>query len=292
MRESFDTSALTESAASIGFEPGERFMRREREHAFRSEKMASDNDLTFIDRVENPSYPGNVFEFCRTQPSWGNEVYRLSESPRIEFGEVQYQSHNATMSRSYIAIELPRPLPNIVLDATSNQVLGFSSLPLVPHASQRLRLEGNFDTKFRLFCPAGYERDALYLFTPDVMANLMDGASAFDVELVDNWAILTTPGLWNRKNPNSWQVRLDAVNAIIAKVDQWGRWRDDRAASGEDVPDVRAAVLETEAVAAGGRRLRGSSDAAGCLLAVLGILIVGAAIFIPLLLPSILGGYW
>ena len=34
------------------------------------------------------------------------------------------------------------------------------------------------------------ERDALCVFTPDLMALLIDGASPFDVEIVDRWMLV------------------------------------------------------------------------------------------------------
>lgn len=61
-----------------------------------------------------------------------------------------------------------------------------SMLPRVPQARQHLRLEGNFSDVFVLSVPVGYERDALYLLTPDLMAVLLDNASDLDLEIVDS----------------------------------------------------------------------------------------------------------
>ncbi len=77
-------------------------------------------------------------------------------------------------------------LPHIVLDpprATAS-VLGLWE------RGQHLSLEGDFDRYFRLYCPTGYERDALYLFTPDVMARFIDSAATLEVEIVDDWLFL------------------------------------------------------------------------------------------------------
>ena len=256
--------------------------RRERDHRLAS--FAEANHLEVIPRIDRPTLPGFVFEPHQHVPQrWAEGVYRIPAERRVEFGEFVYVSAGAQMRRSYVAIELPEHVPNIVLDASSNQVLGLSSVPLPPQRSQRLSLEGDFDRTFSLSAPGGYEADALYLFTPDVMANFVDGASAFDVELVDNWAILSTPGPFDRLDPEAWNRRVAAVNAILAKVDQWARWRDDRVAANTDSGRQTATEVAPE-----GRRLRGGSGVQGCLLGLLGIIVVGAIIFLPFLLPAIL----
>ena len=82
------------------------------------------------------------------------------------------------------------PLPHIVLDSTGNNSVFGSNLPVTFDADQLLGLEGDFDRHFSLYCPADYERDALYLFTPDIMARFIDNAAVLDVEIVDDWLFL------------------------------------------------------------------------------------------------------
>ncbi|MDR2998055.1 MAG: DUF3137 domain-containing protein, partial [Microbacterium sp.] len=50
---------------------------------------------------------------------------------------------------------------------------------------RELRLEGNFSDVFEVSVPDGYERDALYLLTPDLMVILLDEAADLDMEIVD-----------------------------------------------------------------------------------------------------------
>jgi len=49
-----------------------------------------------------------------------------------------------------------------------------------------LKLEGNFNNYFTLSLPAGYEVEALEVFTPDVMADLIDKAKSFSLEIIGN----------------------------------------------------------------------------------------------------------
>lgn len=83
----------------------------------------------------------------------------------------------------FVRIKLVRRLPHMVLDAKSNNFFGkLSNLPAGFHG-QALSLEGNFDNYFTLYAPKEYERDALYVFTPDVMATVIDLGSAYDMEV-------------------------------------------------------------------------------------------------------------
>ena len=135
---------------------------------------------------------------------------------------------NSTTYRwGYVAVKLDVPLPNIVLDAKGNNGFG-SNLPASFDRAQRLSLEGDFDEYFTLYCPEGYERDALYLFTPDIMARFIDNAAELDVEIVDDWMFLYTRRKVSTLDPATWAWLFGVVGALITKLDQWARWRDER----------------------------------------------------------------
>src|SRR5690606_23471582 len=112
----------------------------------------------------------------------------------VEFGNHSYTvkqgKSSVTHTWGYVAVKLDVPLPNIVLDAVGNNTLFGSNLPARFDRDQRLSLEGDFDQYFQLYCPEGYERDALYLFTPDIMARFIDNAAQLDAEIVDDWLFL------------------------------------------------------------------------------------------------------
>jgi hypothetical protein len=151
----------------------------------------------------------------------------------------------------YLAITLPRRVPNMVLDARSNDRGPFSSLLRRPAANQHLSLEGDFDTHFRLYVPTGYERDALYVFTPNLMALLIDETGDLDVELRDDRLIVYKPGGFDLTDPAVWQ-RFAHIRATVGAM-TWDRtdlYADERAAPQLHYDDAGS-------VAAGGSRLRG-----------------------------------
>ncbi|WP_338037096.1 hypothetical protein [Microbacterium lushaniae] len=190
----------------------------------------------------------------------------------VEFANYRYTTgsgkNRTTHKWGYVAVKLDTPLPHIVLDAIGNNGLfGVSNLPAAFDRDQRLSLEGDFDRYFSLYCPADYERDALYLFTPDIMARFIDNAAALDVEIVDDWLFLYAKRDLSTLDPATWAWLFSVVAALLDKFDQWARWRDDRlahapmaAADGDAAPaGAAAAPMLTPppaGVAPGGRRLK------------------------------------
>ncbi|MGM1018462.1 MAG: hypothetical protein ACQEW8_13090 [Actinomycetota bacterium] len=197
---------------------------------YRLSRFAGANSMTYVDRITNPPLPGMIFHLGSSRAA--SELVR-GEHPRfVEFGNYQYtvkSGKNSTTHRwGYVAVKLDVPLPNIVLDAVGNNSLFGSNLPAQFRKTQKLSLEGDFDQYFTLYCPEGYERDALYLFTPDIMARFIDNAAFLDVEIVDDWMFLYVPNRASTLDPRTWAWLFGAVGALMTKFDQWARWRDDR----------------------------------------------------------------
>lgn len=147
--------------------------------------------------------------------------------------------------------------PHLLLVSRRPRLPTFSSYRS-PDRRQRLSLEGGFDRHFDCYSPRGYETDALYLFTPDVMARLIDGVRGFDVEFIDDRLILRTRGDMVTLDPGVWQSIAIAVNALNDRALQWERWRDDRLGDRDGVP--RLLTDRPTGVALAGRRLRAGAS--------------------------------
>ncbi|QNO36794.1 hypothetical protein H4J02_09905 [Protaetiibacter sp. SSC-01] len=89
----------------------------------------------------------------------------------------------------FLAVPMPRRLPHIAL----LRDFELSSSPLELRTAYSMGLE--FDEVFTLLCPPGYERDALYLFTPDVMAAMIDdaGGAQWGAEVLDDQLFFRFP---------------------------------------------------------------------------------------------------
>jgi hypothetical protein len=80
--------------------------------------------------------------------------------------------------------QLPKVLPNILLDSKANNYFGLGNLPSKYAKSQKFELEGDFVNYFTLYVPEDYERDVLYFLTPELMAILVSVCKDYDIEIV------------------------------------------------------------------------------------------------------------
>ncbi|MGN6219803.1 MAG: hypothetical protein ACTHNQ_09875 [Microbacterium sp.] len=243
---------------------GVRLARGSGERMYRLDRFARANGMSYVPRFDDPGLPGMIFSHGSSR--YATDLVR-GEHPRfVEFGNFQYTTgsgkNKTTHNWGYVAVKLDVPLPNIVLDATSNNSLFGSNLPTSFDKDQRLSLEGDFDRYFDLYCPEGYEADALYLFTPDIMARFIDHAAALDVEIVDDWLFLYGRRDFSTLDPATWAWLFSVVGALLDKFAQWARWRDDRlAAPPPSIPD--AAALSTPPAGAGAAGVGAGGAGAG-----------------------------
>lgn len=292
-------------ALIAGILVAQRGVRAQEDRRWRIAGFARDVGMEYIPAVPAPPLPGVIFSLGSARTA--TDVVRGLQPRFVEIGNHSYVVSNGKSSTTvrwgYIAIRLGTPLPHIVLDATANDGAFGSNLPASWVRGQRLSLEGDFDRHFRLFCPEGYERDALYLFTPDVMARFIDNAAVLDVEIVDDWLFLYSREELSSVDPGRWAWEFSVISAVLDKLEQWERWRDDRvtavsapapapvahaggAASG-GVPVVPAGLLQPHprGVAPAGRRLRRSNPWVVVLVIVGGALALGLVmLLVPLLL--------
>ncbi|HEU4755416.1 MAG TPA: hypothetical protein VFS72_02045 [Agromyces sp.] len=200
---------------------------------YRLDRFARANAMSYQPQYSDPPLPGMIFQVGSARMA--SDLVRGDRPRFVEFGNYRYTTgsgkNRSTHRWGYVAVKLDVPLPHIVLDATSNDGLfGTSNLPVTFDRDQRLGLEGDFDRYFTLHAPEGYERDALYLFTPDLMARFIDRAAAVDVEIVDDWLFLYAKRDFSTLDPATWAWLFSVVGALLEKLERWARWRDERLA--------------------------------------------------------------
>ncbi|MDX2025233.1 hypothetical protein [Microcella sp.] len=215
----------------------------------RMARFAEANGLLFSAMSPPPSYPGAIFSLGSSRKV--TDHFRTTDSRYLDFGNYQYTTgsgkNRTTHHWGFLALQLDRALPHMLLDSRANNGLfGSTNLPAVFARDQVLSLEGDFNEHFTLYCPREYERDALYVFTPDLMALLIDEASPFDVEIVDRWMFVYSARPFPLGEPAIYQRLLSIVTTVGAKtLSQTDRYVDERV--GEFTANV---------VAPQGRRLR------------------------------------
>ncbi|MBC7746697.1 hypothetical protein H7Y40_01805 [Pedobacter sp.] len=157
----------------------------------RMSRFAQVNGFVFLQNIDNPQHAGIIFHEGDSRKIEAGFIMKSQAGKEVELGEYSYMMGSGKNRHSvhygYVRIELARQLPHLVLDARSNNLFGrLSNLPDSFSRSQRLELEGDFNSYFDLYVPGAYERDALYIMTPDIMAALIDGAKAYDMEIIDS----------------------------------------------------------------------------------------------------------
>lgn len=235
---------------------------QQKERIAKLKAFAQANQLQLRVAVDDPTYPGLMFQvgdnnelqYGLTIPTDGNP---------IEIGNYEYTTgsgkNKTTHTFGFMRLKLPRHLPNMVLDAKANNYARmFSNLPTIFDKNQVLQLEGDFNKYFTLFAPQQYERDALYVFTPDVMQALIDYAGDYDLEVVDNDLFLYASRTFDLTSPATLKNLLLLASKLSPEFDtQTNRYADER------VNDRSANI-----VAKPGRRLKKSFSWAFALFAV------------------------
>ncbi len=234
---------------------------------YRLSAFADANHLEFSPLSPDPTYPGAIFGHGDSRQVY-DHLYR-NDGRFLDLGDYRYTTgsgrNRETHHWGFLAIKLDRALPNMVLDAKSNNTLfGTTDLPLSFSADQRLPLEGDFDRYFTLYCPKEYEQDALYVFTPDLMALLIDQTAQFDVEIIDDWMFFYSSKPLDMSDAPTVNHLFRIVDTVGMKtVSQTERYTDDRVAA----PGPAGSVISV--IAPQGRRLKTRWPVIGTILGVL-----------------------
>lgn len=201
------------------------------ERLMRLYTFAQANGFGYSPRGASPGYPGMVFQIGRDRTA----VDRIARADGrfLDIGNLRYTTGSGKNRKvrtwGYMALRLDRRLPHMLLDARANNGLLTSNLPTTFAKNQVLSLEGDFDRHFTLYCPREYERDALYVFTPDLMALLIDEAGAFDIEVIDDWMLVYSTTAFRMGDPATLLRLARIVDTVGAKtVRQTRNYADER----------------------------------------------------------------
>lgn len=201
----------------------------------RLDRFARANGLEYSPAAGDPGYPGAIFSIghsrhvadrIRSTGADGTSRY-------FDFGNFRYTTgsgkNQSTRTWGFLAFRLDRRLPHMVLDSRANNSLFGTNLPAAFDKDQVLSLEGDFDRYFTLYCPREYERDALYVFTPDLMALLVDEAAPFDVEIVDDWMFVYSNKPFRTGDAATYARLFRIMDTVGAKaLRQTVRYADER----------------------------------------------------------------
>lgn len=219
------------------------------------QRFAQNNDIIFKENLTPAGQTGMIFQYGHSRSI--SQMFAFSNG--LEIGNYHYVTGHGKNARShawsFASIPLNRAMPHIVLDSKSNNLLRrFTNLPDGFDADQKLSLEGDFDTYFTLYAPQQYKKDLLYLFTPDVMAALMDHGQHYDIEIIDNILYFYNTRQIQLNSEQELRSVLMMIETISDEiVDQNQNYRDERLAS--EPIDIQKSTIAPQ-----GRRLKRSVD--------------------------------
>ena len=198
---------------------------------YRLSKFGQANGMEFAPRSNAPRYSGMIFQAGHSRLTYDH--LRQISGRYLDVGNFQYTTgsgkNQSTHRWGFMAFNLDRRLPHMVLDSKANNGLFGSNLPASMATDQVLSLEGNFNDYFTLYCPRQYERDALYVFTPDLMVLLIDNAAPFDVEIIDDWMFVYSKAPFRADDVAIYQRLFRIIDTVGAKtLTQTDRYVDER----------------------------------------------------------------
>jgi len=237
-------------------------------------KFSQDNGLSFsAAEVASPAEPIMI-----------NTITARTITDKLDWpdGELTladclYNAANSKDTRGvYIKIaqiRLPHQVPHLLLHSRGTLLRA----RVDEYHVKRLELEGDFGKYFELYVPPDYQIDALQIFTPDVMAALIDAGSQFDYELVNDCLYIYMSPPWSGKREGQIRQMLRLVDVLAPKFSK----------QAQTYSDMRVGAVSSGLVAASGAHLENKYSASG--LAVETIILAGA---VTGLIMSIVLGQW
>ena len=188
-------------------------------------QFAVANRLQFYRDLSQTGYPGTPFRIRVYVPY----TMRSVSERFIEFGQLrpdwQSRRSNSSRTQTFMRFILTMSLPHIVLRSRRSETNVLDGVG----ESVKLKLEGQFGDMFDLYVPKGYERDALYIFTPDVMERFIDATPNFDCEIIGDELYFYSSQKINFLNPANLSKLIAIFNYVMEKFDrQSSKYRDER----------------------------------------------------------------
>lgn len=212
------------------------------------------SEFAFVNRwyfrsfTENPQLGGSLLTIGSERTV--TDYFSPSEGRSVGIGTYQYKDDLDTLqSWGFLMVQLDRSLPHIVLESASNRNTVNGALPFAFDRDQVLSLEGDFDQHFTLYCPAGFETDALYVLAPDLMALLIDEVHGMHVEIKDDFLYVYSRRGFLSNTAGDYARLFRIIDVVGSKaVRQTGRYVDERSLANAGID---AAVTEPGRVLVG-----------------------------------------
>lgn len=180
-------------------------------------KFAKQNNAHFTPLVVERLEVGMIFDQGHTRRT--DSIVEFTNGIRV--ANYQYDTGSGKSQQThywtYIRLTLDRHLPHIVLDAKKNNVFGrMTNLPIGFKRGQVEKVHPELDKLYALYVPEDYKQDAYYIFTPDVIAALVDSKGELDIEIVDKYIYFYAKRRLDYTKQENWD-RVMSLSATVGK---------------------------------------------------------------------------
>lgn len=175
---------------------------------------------------------------------WDYAMFHFAKQAHTKYGDY----NRLWVHYSMMVTTLSRELPNVFFDSLRSGGKQFSKRF---DKSQKITLEGDFNTYFDTYVPATYHIDSLSFITPEVML-ILEAAADYDIEIIGNQLFIYGP-LYLTADPLN-EMRATLLKIRDALNDNIDTYRDNRLPVGADAMHVTAVgqKLKTRRVIAWG----------------------------------------
>lgn len=150
-------------------------------------QFAKRNNFRFHRFGTSENRRGLLFAFGHRQEVDNHISGNLSEFP-IEIYNYKSTTGSGKSSVDHeftiFEVKAKHEIPQLFLNSKKAPFMSDSNKPLALSEDNILKLEGDFNKYFDLYVPIQYEQEALQIFTPDIMAELIDTSQKYDLEIV------------------------------------------------------------------------------------------------------------
>lgn len=234
-------------------------------------RFAAENNFYFSQVEKGNRREGSAFRLHATsiereliQGSYNGHLFAMGR--RYTVGN-KNDSTTIHMPFSFIELELPRKVPHIILKNKRSRVISLAGIGL--GKTKKISLDGTFSKTFLLYCPEGYEREAFYIFTPDVMAILLDSAANTEIELIDTHLYIYRKHGTRLDRPDAAMKSFQLIDILLEKFEkQTKNYKDSTA--------FKAKQSSNAAITLRGRRMHISDISGLHIVWVAGVILLSA----------------
>jgi len=162
---------------------------KDKVHGAFMRQFAERNGFQYSAKGDYSNARGLVFAFGnKNSKELTNEITGPVDDYPIKISNYSATTSSGKNSHDYFftlfEVSGQNDLPQLFLNSKKAAFMSGPDSLLELDKDSILKLEGDFNKYFDLYVPPQYEQEALEIFTPDVMAELIDTSQKYDLEIV------------------------------------------------------------------------------------------------------------